>query len=198
MRRRRRQPQRPSAPAMKASRSRSADGLLPHLHPRDVALLLVSQAPLAKIQAGERRMGWSISVGLGGGHGLHLRFRRTRHPGADARLGPRRGRAAADIPGYPKCGGLFTRSREPNSRSGAATIATPATQAADHKAGRRAVINRASLSWPPRLWPQRVSSGPVFLFSSALRVNIRIRTAAVPTAQSRQADWRQGRPVTSA
>jgi Bacterial protein of unknown function (DUF899) len=70
---------------MKASRSRSADGLLPHLHARDVALLLVSQAPLAKIQAGKRRMGWSISVGLGGGHGLHLRFRRTRHPGADAR-----------------------------------------------------------------------------------------------------------------
>jgi len=28
--------------------------------------------------------------------------------------------------------GLFTRSREPNSRSGAATTATPAIQVADH------------------------------------------------------------------
>jgi predicted dithiol-disulfide oxidoreductase (DUF899 family) len=36
------------------------DGLLPHLHARDVTLLLVSQAPLAKIAAYRRRMGWSI------------------------------------------------------------------------------------------------------------------------------------------
>jgi predicted dithiol-disulfide oxidoreductase (DUF899 family) len=36
------------------------DGLLPHLHARDVTLLLVSQAPLAKLQAYKRRMGWSI------------------------------------------------------------------------------------------------------------------------------------------
>ena len=36
------------------------DGLLPHLHARDVTLLLVSQAPLAKLQAYKQRMGWSI------------------------------------------------------------------------------------------------------------------------------------------
>jgi predicted dithiol-disulfide oxidoreductase (DUF899 family) len=36
------------------------DGLLPHLHARDVTLLLVSQAPLAKLQAYQRRMGWRI------------------------------------------------------------------------------------------------------------------------------------------
>ena len=36
------------------------DGLLPHLHARDVTLLLVSQAPLAKLQAYRRRMGWRI------------------------------------------------------------------------------------------------------------------------------------------
>jgi len=36
------------------------DGLLPHLHARDVTLLLVSRAPLAKLQAYKRRMGWSI------------------------------------------------------------------------------------------------------------------------------------------
>jgi predicted dithiol-disulfide oxidoreductase (DUF899 family) len=36
------------------------DGLLPHLHARDVTLLLVSQAPLAKLQAYRQRMGWSL------------------------------------------------------------------------------------------------------------------------------------------
>jgi predicted dithiol-disulfide oxidoreductase (DUF899 family) len=38
----------------------SLDGLLPHLHARDVTLLLVSRAPLAKLQAYKQRMGWSI------------------------------------------------------------------------------------------------------------------------------------------
>jgi len=38
----------------------SFDGLLPHLHARDVALLLVSQARLDKLQAYKRRMGWSV------------------------------------------------------------------------------------------------------------------------------------------
>ena len=36
------------------------DGLLPHLHARDVTLLLVSQAPLAKLQAYKQRMSWRI------------------------------------------------------------------------------------------------------------------------------------------
>jgi predicted dithiol-disulfide oxidoreductase (DUF899 family) len=36
------------------------DGLLPHLHARDVTLLLVSQAPLPKLQAYKQRMGWNI------------------------------------------------------------------------------------------------------------------------------------------
>src|SRR5436190_2341352 len=36
------------------------DGLLPHLHARDVTLLLVSRAPLARLQAYKQRMGWSI------------------------------------------------------------------------------------------------------------------------------------------
>jgi predicted dithiol-disulfide oxidoreductase (DUF899 family) len=38
----------------------SLDGLLPHLHARDVTFLLVSQAPLAKLQAYKQRMGWSL------------------------------------------------------------------------------------------------------------------------------------------
>src|SRR5262245_38432973 len=38
----------------------SVDGVLPHLHARDVTLLLVSQAPLRKLQAYKRRMGWRL------------------------------------------------------------------------------------------------------------------------------------------
>jgi predicted dithiol-disulfide oxidoreductase (DUF899 family) len=38
----------------------SIGGLLPHLHARDATMILVSQAPIEKLQAYERRMGWSI------------------------------------------------------------------------------------------------------------------------------------------
>jgi predicted dithiol-disulfide oxidoreductase (DUF899 family) len=36
------------------------NGLLPHLHARDVTFVFVSQAPLEKLQAYKRRMGWNI------------------------------------------------------------------------------------------------------------------------------------------
>jgi predicted dithiol-disulfide oxidoreductase (DUF899 family) len=36
------------------------NGLLPHLHARDLTLLFVSRAPLAILQAYKQRMGWSI------------------------------------------------------------------------------------------------------------------------------------------
>jgi predicted dithiol-disulfide oxidoreductase (DUF899 family) len=36
------------------------DGLLPHVHERDVTLVLVSSAPLERLQAYKRRMGWSL------------------------------------------------------------------------------------------------------------------------------------------
>jgi predicted dithiol-disulfide oxidoreductase (DUF899 family) len=35
----------------------TVNGVLPHLHARDVTLVLVSQAPLEKLQAYRRRMG---------------------------------------------------------------------------------------------------------------------------------------------
>jgi predicted dithiol-disulfide oxidoreductase (DUF899 family) len=38
----------------------SIDGVVPHLNARDVTMILVSQAPTEKLQAYERRMGWSI------------------------------------------------------------------------------------------------------------------------------------------
>ena len=36
------------------------DGVLPHLHARDVTLLLASQAPLGRLRAYRRRMGWRM------------------------------------------------------------------------------------------------------------------------------------------
>ena len=38
----------------------SIDGVVPHLRARDVTMILVSQAPFAKLQAYQRRMGWTI------------------------------------------------------------------------------------------------------------------------------------------
>ena len=38
----------------------SIDGVVPHLHARDATMLLVSQAPIEKLQAYKRRMGWQI------------------------------------------------------------------------------------------------------------------------------------------
>ena len=38
----------------------AVDGLLPHLHARDVTMLLVSEAPLERLQAYRRRMGWNM------------------------------------------------------------------------------------------------------------------------------------------
>jgi predicted dithiol-disulfide oxidoreductase (DUF899 family) len=43
-----------------SSMADSMNGLLPHLHARDLTLALVSRAPLEKLQPYKRRMGWSI------------------------------------------------------------------------------------------------------------------------------------------
>ena len=36
------------------------DGVLPHLHARDATMILVSQAPLERLRAYKKRMGWSV------------------------------------------------------------------------------------------------------------------------------------------
>lgn len=38
----------------------AVNGVLPHLHARDTTVVFVSQAPLEKLQAYKRRMGWSL------------------------------------------------------------------------------------------------------------------------------------------
>jgi predicted dithiol-disulfide oxidoreductase (DUF899 family) len=43
-----------------SSMADTIDGVLPHLHARDVTMLLVSSAPLETLLAYKRRMGWSI------------------------------------------------------------------------------------------------------------------------------------------
>jgi predicted dithiol-disulfide oxidoreductase (DUF899 family) len=43
-----------------SSMADTVDGALPHLHARDVTMMYVSQAPLEKLQAYRRRMGWNM------------------------------------------------------------------------------------------------------------------------------------------
>jgi predicted dithiol-disulfide oxidoreductase (DUF899 family) len=43
-----------------SSIAHTVDGALPHLHARDVTMMYVSQAPLEKLQAYRRRMGWNM------------------------------------------------------------------------------------------------------------------------------------------
>jgi predicted dithiol-disulfide oxidoreductase (DUF899 family) len=43
-----------------SSMADTVDGALPHLHARDVTMRYVSQAPLEKLQAYRRRMGWNM------------------------------------------------------------------------------------------------------------------------------------------
>ena len=43
-----------------SSMADTVDGALPHLHARDVTMLYVSEAPLEKLQAYKRRMGWNM------------------------------------------------------------------------------------------------------------------------------------------
>jgi predicted dithiol-disulfide oxidoreductase (DUF899 family) len=43
-----------------SSMADTVDGALPHLHARDVTMMYVSQAPLERLQAYKRRMGWKM------------------------------------------------------------------------------------------------------------------------------------------
>ena len=43
-----------------SSSADAVNGVLPHLHARDVTMLYVSRAPLEKLQAYKRRLGWSF------------------------------------------------------------------------------------------------------------------------------------------
>ena len=50
------------------------DGLIPHLHARDVTPLFVSRAPLEKLQAFKRRMGWEMPWASSAGSDFNFDF----------------------------------------------------------------------------------------------------------------------------
>jgi predicted dithiol-disulfide oxidoreductase (DUF899 family) len=87
------------------------DGILPHLHARDVTMLLVSRAPLERLQAYRRRMGWSIPWASTAGNDFNFDFgvsstpeqvREQMGPGLDDVPGLREIAAATgtDVAGY--------------------------------------------------------------------------------------------------
>ena len=63
------------------------NGFAVHLANHDVMLWAVSRAPLAKLQAYKRRMGWTFPVGIVVRQRLQLRLQRLVHRGATARGG---------------------------------------------------------------------------------------------------------------
>jgi predicted dithiol-disulfide oxidoreductase (DUF899 family) len=63
----------------------AVDAVLPHLHARDVTFLFVSQAPIEKLQAYRRRMGWSFPwvSSAPSGFNVDLGFSHTQEEGRD-------------------------------------------------------------------------------------------------------------------
>jgi predicted dithiol-disulfide oxidoreductase (DUF899 family) len=62
-----------------SSMADTVDGALPHLHARDVTMMYISQAPLEKLQAYKRRMGWNMpwASTAGGDFNSDLGYSRT-------------------------------------------------------------------------------------------------------------------------
>jgi predicted dithiol-disulfide oxidoreductase (DUF899 family) len=60
--------------AVNSSIADAIDGVLPHLHARDVTMLLVSHAPLNKLQAYRQRMGWSVPWVSDGNSGFNADY----------------------------------------------------------------------------------------------------------------------------
>jgi predicted dithiol-disulfide oxidoreductase (DUF899 family) len=94
-----------------SSMADTIDGVLPHLHARDVTMLLVSRAPLDRLQAYKRRMGWSIPWASTAGNDFNFdlgvsqtpeQVREQMGPGLDDVPGLREMAAATgtDVAGY--------------------------------------------------------------------------------------------------
>ena len=76
----------------------TVDGVLPHLHARDATFVFVSQAPLEKLQAYRRRMGWSFPwvSAAPSDFNFDLGFSHTEEQGREAVEQMTGGRAPAD------------------------------------------------------------------------------------------------------
>jgi predicted dithiol-disulfide oxidoreductase (DUF899 family) len=74
----------------------AVDGVLPHLRARDVSFVFVSQAPLEKLQAYKRRMGWSVPwvSSARTDFNLDLGFSHTDEQGREALAQMTKGRSA--------------------------------------------------------------------------------------------------------
>ncbi|TMM35292.1 MAG: DUF899 domain-containing protein [Actinobacteria bacterium] len=57
-----------------SSSADAVNGVLPHLHAREATMLYVSRAPLAKLQAYKRRLGWSFPWVSSGGSDFNFDF----------------------------------------------------------------------------------------------------------------------------
>jgi predicted dithiol-disulfide oxidoreductase (DUF899 family) len=60
--------------AVNSSIADAIDGVLPHLQARDVTMLLVSHAPLDKLQAYRQRMGWNVPWVSDGASGFNADY----------------------------------------------------------------------------------------------------------------------------
>ena len=101
------------------------DGFVVHLANHDVTLCAVSRAPLAKLQAFKRRMGWSFPWASSFGQRLQLRLPGGAHRGAAA-VGSRRVQLphdghAAGVGGRGGGSAGAPRSRRPWERTGRPT-----------------------------------------------------------------------------
>jgi predicted dithiol-disulfide oxidoreductase (DUF899 family) len=65
----------------------AVNGVVPHLNAHDVTMLFVSQAPLEKLRAYKRRMGWGFPWGVVSQQSVQPRPRLLDQRGADARVG---------------------------------------------------------------------------------------------------------------
>jgi predicted dithiol-disulfide oxidoreductase (DUF899 family) len=76
----------------------AVDGVLPHLHARDATFVFVSQAPIEKLQAYKRRMGWSFPwvSAAPGDFNFDLGFSQTPEQVAEAVAQMRTGAAGRD------------------------------------------------------------------------------------------------------
>jgi predicted dithiol-disulfide oxidoreductase (DUF899 family) len=57
-----------------SSMADAVDGALPHLHARDVTMMYISRAPLEKLQAYKRRMGWHMPWASSAGSEFNFDF----------------------------------------------------------------------------------------------------------------------------
>jgi len=102
----------------------SIDGIVPHLNARDATMILVSQAPIEKIQPYKRRMGWTIPwvSASPGDFNFDLGFSQTEAAAREAV-----GRAT--IPGRDLPEGAFPPVVEHNARAVGTDIAGYLTEA---------------------------------------------------------------------